>query len=183
MRTFIAFKLPEQTLDNLKKMQDSLKQHAERGNYTPKENMHLTVRFLGEISIDTAQKVMKMMESLSRFPAVEMSLQQVSTLRAADVVIAKLKSQPHLFDIEKLITEETYKLGISGERRMYTPHITLIRRYRFKLPFTEVVKNVTVYNKPFIADEITLFETQFNDGAPVSYNELYSVKLIGQQNN
>ncbi|HPG92107.1 MAG TPA: RNA 2',3'-cyclic phosphodiesterase [Clostridia bacterium] len=178
MRTFIAFKLPEETLNNLVKIQNSLKQTAERGSFTPKENMHLTVRFLGEVSIDKIQKITKIMEKLSVFPAIEMSLQQVSTLRAADVVVAKLKSQPHLFEIEKLLTEETDKLGIAAERRLYTPHITLMRRYRFALPFSEIVKTVTIYNKPFIVDEISLFETQFNDNSPVSYNELYSVKLI-----
>lgn len=177
MRTFIAIKLPDEAVSNLIKMQNQLEPFARRGSFTPEENLHVTLKFLGDVSVDTVQRVMRSMDKLGGYLAPQMSFQQVSTLRAADVVVAKLKSQPQLFEMEKLLTYEMDRLGITAERRIYTPHVTLMRHYAFDLPFTEVAKSVKVFNKPFIADEICLFETQFNDRAPVSYNEMYCIKL------
>ena len=47
MRTFIAIELEEETKAQLAEVQAEAEKLCRRGNYTPKENFHLTLHFLG----------------------------------------------------------------------------------------------------------------------------------------
>ena len=49
MRTFIAIELEEETKAQLAEVQAEAEKLCRRGNYTPKENFHLTLHFLGEV--------------------------------------------------------------------------------------------------------------------------------------
>ena len=66
--------------------------------------------------------------------------------------------------------------GFEVEHRAYRPHVTIIRKKSFTLPFSEVTKSVKVYNMPFYATDVVLYESVFGDEG-VSYRELYKVKL------
>ena len=46
MRTFIAIELEEETKAQLAEVQAEAEKLCRRGNYTPKENFHLTLHFL-----------------------------------------------------------------------------------------------------------------------------------------
>lgn len=177
MRLFIAVKLPEQTLSNLEKMQMQLHPSAKKGNFTPRENLHITLKFLGEVYPDRLYSLYSLLDELARFNAPMLSIMQVSTLKAANIVCAKCKCASDLYDIEQFLAEKLEKLGFTVERRPYKPHITLIRKYAFDLPFSEVSKSVKIYNKPFYAEEIVLYNSIFAESGGVSYQELYSVKL------
>ncbi len=48
MRTFIAIELEEEVKDALEGAQQQAAELCRKGNYTPKENFHLTLHFLGE---------------------------------------------------------------------------------------------------------------------------------------
>lgn len=177
MRLFIAVKLPEQTLNNLEKMQNQLQPLATKGYFTPKDNLHITLKFLGEVYPDKLYSLYSLMDELKQFYAPMLSISQVSTMKAANIVCAKCKCGNELFNIEKFLAAKLDKMGYTVELRPYTPHITLMRRYAFDLPFTEVSKHVTIYNKPFYANEITLFNSVSADNGGMSYQELYTVKL------
>ena len=49
LRTFIAIELEEETKAQLAEVQAEAEKLCRRGNYTPKENFHLTLHFLGEV--------------------------------------------------------------------------------------------------------------------------------------
>ena len=70
--------------------------------------------------------------------------------------------------------------GFAVEHRAYRPHVTIIREYGFELPFSEVTKFVDVYNKPFDAPEVVLYESvSGKDG--VTYRPLYAVTLRAEE--
>ena len=48
MRTFIAIELEEEVKDALEGAQQQAAELCRKGNYTPKENFHLTLHFLGK---------------------------------------------------------------------------------------------------------------------------------------
>ena len=52
MRTFIAIELEEEVKDHLAEVQAKTQELCRRGNFTPKENFHLTLHFLGEVGED-----------------------------------------------------------------------------------------------------------------------------------
>ncbi|MBR2986101.1 MAG: hypothetical protein IKC58_05845, partial [Clostridia bacterium] len=65
------------------------------------------------------------------------------------------------------------------EHRAYRPHITLCRKAKFTLPFAEVTKNVDVFNAPFVANKVVLYQSVLSKDGP-TYTPLYTVTL-GQE--
>ena len=65
MRLFIAISLSEQMKAALVNAQNEMYDHGVRGNYTPEENLHLTLAFIGEVP--DAEPVLEALSSLIPF--------------------------------------------------------------------------------------------------------------------
>ena len=118
------------------------------------------------------------MDELTQFQAPTLSIQQISTLKGANIVCAKIKCDKNIIELEHYLTDRLEKLDFTVEHRIYNPHITLVRKYSFNMPYSEVGKNIPVFNKPFSGGEIVLYSTEFGpEGAPPTYTPLYTVQL------
>ncbi|MCM1042766.1 MAG: RNA 2',3'-cyclic phosphodiesterase [Corallococcus sp.] len=178
MRLFIALDLPEKAKDNLARQSLRLKDFATRGRFTPKENLHVTLHFLGETEESNLVYVYRAMDKAAVIAPVEMSVTQIASWRSAGIVCAKYKYHG-IDELHAAIGDELENYGFSVEHRAYRPHTTLMREYAFDMPFAEVTKNVPVYNMPFVADTVTLYKSEFAKNG-VQYTPLYSVKLLGK---
>ena len=50
MRVFIAIDFEEEVKDYLDGIQNIIKENSRHGNFTQKENYHITLRFMGEVN-------------------------------------------------------------------------------------------------------------------------------------
>ena len=66
MRLFIAIQLSEEMKDLIGNVQDAYRRSGVRGNYTPRENLHLTLAFIGEYG--DPDEVLDAMERVSFQP-------------------------------------------------------------------------------------------------------------------
>lgn len=180
MRVFIALKLPEKTRENLARSAEQLRHFDCGGNFINKENYHVTLHFLGEVAPSDLIFVQAAMDKVACLPAPQLSINQISTLRANDVVCAKFRTSKELDKLHETLAEQLEERRFTVEHRAYRPHVTLIRKYKFSLPFKEVSKSVDVFNMPFDANEIVLYESNLTPSGAV-YTELYSVQLAPQQ--
>ena len=65
MRVFISIGLPEKVKKKIKKVQKELeRQHLFIGNFIKPENLHLTLKFLGEISEEKTEEVVKKLREI-----------------------------------------------------------------------------------------------------------------------
>ena len=83
MRLFIAIQFEENILDALTDFQADLKSHGVTGNYTKRENLHITLAFIGEYG--NPDEVLDAMEQVD-FKPIEISLDGVGSFGAASVV-------------------------------------------------------------------------------------------------
>ena len=74
MRLFIAVKLGEEMLGAVLNMQSQLRRAGVGGNYTKRENLHLTLAFIGEY--DDPDKVLEVISSVT-LPELELTLESV----------------------------------------------------------------------------------------------------------
>ncbi|MCM1395801.1 MAG: RNA 2',3'-cyclic phosphodiesterase [Corallococcus sp.] len=180
MRVFAALDIPQKTKDNLERSSKQFADFATKGNFIPKENFHLTLHFLGEVAPSDLIYVQSAMDSVRDLPAPVLAVSQFSVMRGADVVCAKFKYDSALTDLHDALGRELENLGFAVEHRAYRPHVTVIRKYGFNLPFSEVTKSVDVYNKPFSAAEVVLYESVLTSKG-AEYRSLYRVTLADSE--
>ena len=175
MRLFIAFTLPDNTKNNLWMQSQMIRPFATKGRFVDKLNYHVTLQFLGEVDEDKLAWIYQAMDGLRDCVAPTLSIAQVTAWRSAKVVCAKYKAKD-VDAVQQTLADRLERAGFAAERRAYKPHTTICRDYAFDLPFSEVVKNVPLYNKPFVCDTVTLYQTEFTKTG-VQYHPLYEVKL------
>ena len=179
MRVFVALELPQKTKDNLERSQNQFAELSSGGNFVPKDNFHITLHFLGNVAVSDLIYIQSAMDAVKDLPAPELAVTQFALLRASDIVCARLRQSNELTALHDMLGEKLEANGFEVEHRAFRPHITIIRKKNFTLPFSEVTKSVKVYNMPFYATNVVLYESVFDENG-VTYRELYKITL-GQQ--
>jgi len=133
MRLFVAIELDEPFRNRLVEIQDSLRPAAPAISYTRAENLHLTLKFIGEFE---ESKVTQLCDSLKKIPkigAFTMALTGLDFLPEHGpirILAAALDGGDKLLALQSRIEEVCATQSIPRENRRYRPHITLARARR-----------------------------------------------------
>ena len=116
MRLFVAIAFPETVKDGLEAGIRALRKQGVRASWSQRENLHLTLEFLGEL--DSPKPVIAAMEQVQAAPfSLEFAPSGRFRRREGDIfwlgIHSALKAQ-----------------GLELESRPYRPHLTLARRLR-----------------------------------------------------
>ena len=129
MRLFIAVNLSDEMKDSLIRMQNALYDRGARGNYTPEENLHLTLAFIGEYP--DAQPVLDALSAVA-FRPFELSLEGMG--RFGDLWWAGMRDSVPLTAVVRRLRRALAENGIPFDKKRFSPHITLIRKASGALP-------------------------------------------------
>lgn len=122
MRLFIAINLNDEIKDELLKQTEYLKTSSHRGNFSRRENLHITLAFIGEYgNVDAVKKAMDEIESSS----FDLSLYGGGNF--GSLYWAGIKKEPLLDDLAGKIRSSLKKNGIPFDRKPFSPHITIAR--------------------------------------------------------
>ncbi len=176
MRIFVALELPQKTKDNLARSAEQMKHFATRGTWVAKDNYHVTLHFLGEVAENDVLYAIGAMSRVKDMPRMTLALDKFCTWRGSDLVCCKLRKNDALTALQMELGKHLEDNGFDVEHRAYRPHVTVCRKAAFELPFSEVTKSVDVFNAPFSASEVVLYQSVLDkDGA--IYKELARVSL------
>ena len=124
MRLFVAILLEQPVREALACAMSRLP--LERGRLTPRENLHLTLAFLGETSRLPAAR-----EALGRveFSPFRLTLEGMGRFRrgGGDLIWAGAAPCPPLLDLQRALSGALTAAGFSLESRPFRPHLTLAR--------------------------------------------------------
>ena len=129
MRLFIAINLSDAMRDALTAVQDEMYGKGIRGNFTPRENMHLTLAFIGEYP--DKEPVMDALSTVS-FSAFSLSLSGLGCFR--DLWWAGMDESVPLAAVARRIRRALAEHNIPFDRKRFSPHITLLRKAVGTLP-------------------------------------------------
>ncbi|MBI3752997.1 MAG: RNA 2',3'-cyclic phosphodiesterase [Deltaproteobacteria bacterium] len=140
IRAFIAIELPAKIIDGLKKIQNELKDGTNKaacphtkdfgvGAWVKPENVHLTIKFLGDIEADKVDSIARLLEdAAAQSRSFDISVKGVGGFPTIDnprvlwVGVEDDKNLSHLYDnLENGLTA----LGFKKEDRPFKPHLTL----------------------------------------------------------
>ena len=123
MRLFIAIQFDDEVLEALTGLQQSLRELRVGGNYTPRENLHLTLAFIGDY--DDPEAVLEAIER-AEFRPMDLALDGVGCF--GDLFWVGLAENKALYAYVKRLRRELAEAGIPFDKKRFSPHITLIRR-------------------------------------------------------
>ena len=134
MRAFLSLDLPEDLRDPLAAMIGGLR----AGRAVPRENLHLTLSFLGDQPEARLEDLHGALETLQA-PAPELRVGGVDWFgpSKAQVLAAVVEKVPELVSLQAEVERRARKLGLTPERRPFRPHVTLVR-FRRQMPPGEV---------------------------------------------
>jgi RNA 2',3'-cyclic 3'-phosphodiesterase len=134
MRAFIAIELPESIRKALASQQARFRAVCPEARWTRPEGIHLTLKFLGQISGLQEAEVKSKLGRLERFEEFTVGVQGFGFFPEAKrprVFWAGLDAPPALARLAAQVESALAPLGFPSENRAFRPHLTLAR---FKIP-------------------------------------------------
>ena len=174
MRLFIAILFDDDTVDKLSALRDGLHDLSSHGSFVQRENLHLTLEFLGECSAEERNRAMRAMDSLS-FPSFRLKLDRLGFFSRPDGDIwwVGIEKNKALENLHSQLSQELEKRGFKLEKKRFKPHITLARR---------VITNTKDGRMDCIRtdiDSVSLMISERGNGRMI-YTELYRVRALNK---
>ncbi len=171
MRLFIGIKTGCET--HLVSLQEELKKGG-RGRYADTRNLHLTLKFLGEVPPAEIRGICAAMDE-AKMPGFSLECRGVHMFNQSGIVSAEIGGElGKLFELQGLLENALEKRGFPKETRRFRPHITLARDYKPGDYFD--FGAIIVKPCGFTVKETILFQSTRKDGRLV-YLPLYTCKL------
>jgi 2'-5' RNA ligase len=195
MRLFVAIELDGPFRNRLVELQDSLRSAAPDISYTRAQNLHLTLKFIGEFE---ESKIPQLCDSLQNIPKpgnFSMALTGLDFLPERGpirIVGAALDGGEKLLALQSQIETVCATQNIPRENRRHRPHITLARVWPLPRSQNRVGQAATVKSAQSGVKEFVLIESKLSNRSQTSlcitllYKELciinfspiFSVKLL-----
>lgn len=98
------------------------------GRAVPRDKVHLTLAFLGEVAPDRADDLVKAADAVREAP-FELVLDRIGAFRRARVAWVGTDTPPEpLLRVEAKLREGLRARGFDLEERPFKPHVTLVRK-------------------------------------------------------
>jgi len=151
--------------------------HGVRGvRWQDDEQLHLTLRFIGEVDRHRANDVAAVLGSVHR-AAFSIALSGIGRFgrRGKGALWAGVAPHDQLHDLHKKIDQACLRVGIEPEPRAFHPHITLARFSHGSGPIDAFVEQSGgLSSGRFTVDSFRLYESHLkSDGALYSVVERY----------
>jgi len=166
MRAFIAIDLPEALHAALAEAQQVFRSACRDARWTRPEGIHLTLKFLGEISDAQTKHVVEALAQIGPFEPFPVEVKGFGFFPQAHrprVVWAGVVAPPALAELAARVEGRMEKIGFAREERPFAPHLTLAR---FQVPRPQPTLEAAVAGRAstslgkFEASEFFLFESK-----------------------
>ena len=173
MRLFIGIKT--KCDDHLITLQDKLRRMGD-GRFTYPDNLHITLKFLGEVPRGDTQLIKAAMAKIDARPFALECLGVCAFGKSGIVAAGVGGDMASLNALHVSLEDALARRGFDRERRPYRPHITLARKYRPN-PGADIAA-IPFRPCAFEVREIVLFESKRVDGR-LRYEPVWAKGLKG----
>jgi RNA 2',3'-cyclic 3'-phosphodiesterase len=177
MRAFIALELPLDIKNALDKIQDKLKITLPGINWIKPSNLHLSLKFLGEISVkqsgDIQQIITEITKTILPFEIKLETLGVFPDCRQAHIIwVGTNQPPPELKQLTDQLETKLLEFGLAEEQHPFLAHITLgrIKHPIIALDLEKTLeglkKEIAQMNFGFNSRGITLFQSVLGPNGP-----------------
>jgi 2'-5' RNA ligase len=170
IRLFVALELPADVRERLTLLQGGVP----GARWTTDEQMHLTLRFIGEVDGNVARDIDDALASI-RAPGFTLELAGVGEFGGKNprALWAGVRSNDALSHLQKKVETALQRIGLPAEQRKFSAHVTLARM-KFA-PKEKVVQFLTHHalfaSGPFPVDHFVLFSSALSHNGSIYHVE------------
>jgi len=186
IRSFLAIELPRTILKKIEEVQGDLRQSHADARWVNPENIHLTLKFFGNIDESKIEPIIKSIEG------------PIQTMAPLHLMVRGVGAFPHLKNprviwmglvdgvnilssFQKQLETELGKVGFQPEDRSFHPHLTL-GRVKSSKGKEELLMRMEKYKEEEFGDfhvaRVILFKSELRPSGPI-YTPLKEIKLGG----
>jgi 2'-5' RNA ligase len=183
MRIFIAVEIPSEIKSALKALQTDLRRAGADVSWTAPENMHLTLKFIGEVEETRIVEIEKVCDALgAEFTPFTLKLNGTGVFpnaRQPRVLWAGLSGEVEIVvEMHKRFDERLALMGFKREEKGFHPHLT-IGRLKSNKKTSELLALAGAHQLPalsFVVTEIVLMKSEL-DSAGAQYTTMAKASL------
>ena len=132
IRTFICIEIPESVKERIEELQRHLRQIDSRVSWTKPSNIHLTLKFLGDVAPHRIERVRQATErsviSIAPFEIEVGGAGCFPSPRSPRVLWVGLATLPEsLKQLQGKLEDELFREGFPRESKRFAPHLTIGR--------------------------------------------------------
>jgi 2'-5' RNA ligase len=180
MRLFLAIDLPSPVRAAVAALEERLRRDGHGWRWVRPEGIHLTLRFLGEVSpVDDARQRETWRRAVAGHPRFRFRVGGVGVFPAASrprvlwVGVAESSPTPVMVPLAAALESAARELGFESEERPFRAHLTLARAQREGRPSAPGLADVVIASD-VPAEEVVLFRSELHpDGARYSRLEAF----------
>ena len=173
MRCFIAIDLPEEIKKEIAKIQKQLPDF--KGKLTEKDNLHLTLKFLGEISDEQVNNIKEKLEKI-KFNKFKAKLQNIGVFSESFVRIIWINLE-NCDGLQKEIDNALSKLFKREERFMSHLTIARVKYIKDKQKFLDSLKKIKIAPVEFEVQGFALKKSTLTGRGPI-YGDIIRFSLF-----
>ena len=144
MRLFIAIEIPEEIKEHISKIQEKMDTAKNKIRFVNKDNIHLTLKFLGEVQPNKVDDIKNNLKKITfkPFSAVLDNIGVFPSESYIKVIWIGLKPEEPILELQKTIDEALKKMF--KKEKNFKPHLTVARvKYiKDKNGFIDKLKNI-----------------------------------------
>ncbi len=185
VRLFIALELSRRQKKEVGDFQKNVKRHLENARWVKPDNIHLTLKFIGETEKGRVEAIKEVIDEVcSGFKPFSTRYGESGVFpseRKARVLWVGVKEGAgSVCDLAGKLEEEMACLGYKKEKRPFHPHLT-VGRFR-QTPPESSIKKFLSEGKSFVSsdgaiDKVLLFESNLTRSGAI-YKPLYEKELL-----
>ena len=185
MRLFIAIEIPEDIRARIASLLKEFRAISPHGKWVRPENLHLTLKFMGETDPAKLVEVQSALASICSAQPITIEFRGLGffpNARRPRVFWLGIQSSAALADTVAAIDRAVHKLGFPLEERPFTPHLTLARFTESSLAASlqsAITEKAAVSLGAFTATEFHLIESKLKSSG-AEYTTLQSFPFVAE---
>jgi RNA 2',3'-cyclic 3'-phosphodiesterase len=187
LRAFIAVEIPAEIQQKIHRETSNLRKGIDSlVRWVPPQNMHLTLKFLGDVSPNSLEFIKQMLrteaETIACFDIHLAGLGAFPNLKRPRVLYVGIQAPAALDALARAIDSASRRLGYEPEERPFSAHLTLgrVRQNANAAEQMQIRRTIEGTQVDLLGtakvDSVHLFKSDLNPGGSV-YTRLYSAPL------
>lgn len=183
MRTFIAVELDKPVKESLSRIESELKETGADVKWVSPENIHLTLKFLGEVKEEKIPEIIQALKGIARsvnsFRAEINTIGAFPNAKSPRVIWAGIEQgKENLSQLAGIAEDTLERLGFPKEERKFSAHITIgrVRSPKNRAALSQTMQQLKFDALSQAVKSIALLKSTLTPKGPI-YEKLYEENL------